>query len=341
MRGVCGLNALCKTVLHRPRCSCPSCHIGRPEIECKSDPKCVAEDTDPKTKEQIPCSTDSECPETLQCGQYGQCTDPCNNPLFICESNKKCETRRHQPVCICKSGFIVNEYGELTCAPDKRECYRDDDCASNMACSDGKCRNPCIVPLGRAAICAENKSCEVQNHKPVCICMRDCQPSISICLRDAGCPASQACRKLKCVDPCEFATCAPNSPCIVEDHKPICKFCPAGFIADAKNGCQKGKAPKVLSVTQLSVEWKCLTFPSRISLFPALSHTRSHLLLALSYCLSPYKKKKNINISAIKHTSPFARRNVLTKAPYSWLVLWALSICFLARFVEVYIGLRN
>ncbi|XP_041673606.1 neurogenic locus notch homolog protein 1-like isoform X3 [Drosophila eugracilis] len=244
MRGVCGVNALCKTVLHRPQCSCPSCHIGRPEVECKPDPKCLPEEADPKTNEQIPCSRDSECPETLQCGQYGQCTDPCNNPLFICESNKKCETRRHQPVCICKSGFIVNEYGELTCAPDKRECYRDDDCASNMACSDGKCRNPCIVPIGRAAICPENKSCEVQNHKPVCICMRDCQPSISICLRDAGCPASQACRKLKCVDPCEFATCAPNSPCIVEDHKPICKFCPAGFIADAKNGCQKGKAPK-------------------------------------------------------------------------------------------------
>ncbi|SPP80067.1 blast:Fibrillin-1, partial [Drosophila guanche] len=239
MRGACGSNALCKTVLHRPRCSCPSCHIGRPEVECKPDPNCLTDDMDAKTKEQIPCSTDNECPETLQCGQYGQCTDPCNNPLFICESNKKCETRRHQPVCICKSGFIVNEYGELTCAPDKRECYRDDDCASNMACTDGKCRNPCIVPLGRAPICAENKSCEVQNHKPVCICMRDCQPSISICLRDAGCPAGLACRKLQCVDPCKFATCAPNSPCIVEDHKPICKFCPPGFIADAKYGCQK------------------------------------------------------------------------------------------------------
>ncbi|XP_036344722.1 fibrillin-3-like, partial [Rhagoletis pomonella] len=244
VRGVCGANALCKSVLHRPRCSCPSCYIGRPEVECKPDPKCTdvtaLQPRDPQ--QQIPCTQDSDCPDTLQCSHYGQCADPCQNPLFICGGSKKCETRRHQPVCVCKSGFIVNEYGELTCAPEKRECYRDDDCASNMACSEGKCRSPCVVPVGRQPICAENKSCEVQDHKPVCICMKDCQPSISICLRDAGCPSGLACRSYQCVNPCDFATCAPNSPCIVEDHKPICKFCPPGFIADAKNGCQKGKA---------------------------------------------------------------------------------------------------
>lgn len=244
VRGVCGANALCKSVLHRPRCSCPSCYIGRPEVECKPDPKCTDGTTlqprDPQ--QQIPCTQDNDCPDNLQCSHYGQCTDPCQNPLFICGGSKKCETRRHQPVCVCKSGFIVNEYGELTCAPEKRECYRDDDCASNMACSEGKCRSPCVVPVGRQPICAENKSCEVQDHKPVCICMKDCQPSISICLRDAGCSSGLACRSYQCVNPCDFATCAPNSPCIVEDHKPICKFCPPGFIADAKNGCQKGKA---------------------------------------------------------------------------------------------------
>ncbi|KAI9586461.1 hypothetical protein GQX74_002308 [Glossina fuscipes] len=241
LRGACGANALCKTVLHRPRCSCPSCFIGRPQVECKPDPKCTDESTsqprDPQ--EQILCASDNDCPDSLQCGEYGQCVDPCQNPQFICRGHKKCETRRHQPLCVCKTGFIVNEYGELTCAPEKRECYRDDDCASNMACSEGKCRNPCIVPVGRTPICSANKSCEVQNHRPLCICMKDCQPSVSICLRDAGCPTGLACRNYQCVDPCEFAQCAPNSPCIVEDHKPICKFCPPGFIADSRYGCQK------------------------------------------------------------------------------------------------------
>lgn len=308
MRGACGTNALCQTVLHRPRCSCPSCHIGRPDVECKPDPKCIPDDTSPKGKDQITCQNDADCPETLQCGQYGQCTDPCNNPLFICESNKKCETRRHQPVCICKSGFIVNEYGELTCAPDKRECYRDDDCASNMACTDGKCRNPCIVPLGRAPICAENKSCEVQDHKPVCICMRDCQPSISICLRDAGCPAGLACRNYQCVDPCKFATCAPNSPCIVEDHKPICKFCPPGFIADAKYGCQKGKAHTTtfsLSLSHTPVKVS-VSFIVYVFVFCCLSLTHALTFFASSvlnkYCLSPHTTTKYTHTHKYSHT---------------------------------------
>lgn len=188
------------------------------------------------------CQSDSDCRETLACNGNGQCIDPCENQNFLCEGNKRCETRRHRPVCVCKSGFMVNEYGELTCAPDKRECTRDDECASNMACIDLKCQNPCVVTGGaREPPCAADKSCQVQDHKPICICMKDCSPSISICLRDSGCPAGLACRNYQCINPCDSAACAANSPCFVEDHKPICKFCPQGFVADARNGCQKGK----------------------------------------------------------------------------------------------------
>lgn len=243
MRGACGINALCKTVLHRPRCSCPNCYIGRPNIECTPDPKCdiITTPRPPDPTLQVPCQIDNDCPDSLKCDKYGQCVDPCQNPTYACEGNKKCETRKHRPVCVCKSGFVVNEYGELTCAPEKRECFRDDDCTSNMACVEGKCRNPCMVQMSRGAVCPGNKSCQVQDHKPICICLKDCQPALSICLRDNGCPAGMACRNYQCVNPCDYATCGPNSPCIVEDHKPVCKFCPQGFVADSRNGCQKGK----------------------------------------------------------------------------------------------------
>lgn len=192
------------------------------------------------------CQSDNDCHESLRCDRTSQCSDPCHNPVFTCEENKKCETRRHRPVCVCKAGFVVNEYGELTCAPERRECSNDEECASNMACIDSKCQNPCIAR--KESPCTGEKVCQVYDHKPVCICMKDCNPSVSICLRDNGCPAELSCRNYKCVNPCDTATCADNSPCFVEDHKPICKFCPSGFIADARNGCQKGKITKSYSV---------------------------------------------------------------------------------------------
>lgn len=251
MRGACGTNALCKTVLHRPRCSCPNCYVGRPSVECRPDPNCgpAITITSPRPADTTitsigdrhhQCADDSECAQNQHCDRYGLCSDPCDDGALRCDENKKCETRRHRPVCVCKSGFVVNEFGELTCAPDKRECSRDDECASNMACIDLKCRNPCVVATGRPAPCSADKSCQVQDHKPICICMKDCSPSISICLRDSGCPAGLACRNYQCINPCDYASCAANSPCFVEDHKPICKFCPPGFAADARNGCQKG-----------------------------------------------------------------------------------------------------
>lgn len=251
-RGACGENALCKTVLHRPRCSCPNCYIGKPHIECKPDPKCE-ELTTPRPRDPsiaTYCTGDQECHESLHCDRNGQCTDPCLNPTYSCEENKKCETRRHRPVCVCKAGFVVNEYGELTCAPDKRECQRNDECASNMACMENKCKNPCVS--GREPACPADKACQVLDHKPLCICMKDCSPSLSICLRDNGCPTGLACRNYQCINPCDTASCADNSPCFVEDHKPICKFCPSGFVADARNGCQKGKLNKKKSIRRLA-----------------------------------------------------------------------------------------
>lgn len=240
IRGACGENALCQTVLHRPRCSCPNCYVGRPDIECKADPVCEGLTTEtPRPADPLLCANDNDCPDWLRCDRYGQCSDACDD--VTCVDNKKCEPRKHRPVCVCKFGFVVNENGELICAPDKRECSRDDECASNMACIEMRCKNPCIVTATRQPPCPTDKSCLVQDHKPICICMKDCSPSISICLRDSGCPAGLACRNFQCINPCDFASCAANSPCFVEDHKPICKFCPQGFIADARNGCQKGK----------------------------------------------------------------------------------------------------
>lgn len=256
LRGACGENALCSTVLHRPRCSCPNCHTGRPETKCKPDPKCAEETTPRPTNPSITvrCSSNKDCHESLACTRGGICEDPCLNPTFSkCEESKKCVTRRNKPTCVCKFGFVVNEVGELTCASDKRECNTDDECESNLACLSGQCRNPCFETSQRGPPCPPEKSCHIQNHKPVCICVEDCSPTISICLRDNGCPNGMACRNYKCVNPCTAATCAEDSPCYVEDHKPICKFCPPGFIKNSKIGCLKGKEFIVRRLAQNSL----------------------------------------------------------------------------------------
>jgi len=80
----------------------------------------------------------------------------------------------------------------------------------------------------------------VLEHKAVCVCTTGCNPEVSICLKDRGCPRGQACIGYQCKNPCEGTTCPGNTPCIVEDHKAVCKFCPPGFTTDANYGCIQG-----------------------------------------------------------------------------------------------------
>lgn len=328
----CGRNALCRTVSHRPRCSCPNCYSGRPDIECVRDPQCDIivtptpgqqpmspapgrDDDNPKDEElpQTPppsrtqCRTDNDCTDNERCDaittaanspgtpMLGRCSDPCLRRK--CDGNKKCETRRHRPMCVCKSGFAVNENGELQCAPDRQECVRDGDCSSDLACLGFRCADPCAprsnnrnatvgsgirVRPAAAAVCPADKSCQVRDHKAVCICMKDCSPSASICLRDSGCPAGQACRNYQCVDPCATASCAPHSPCTVENHRPVCRTCPAGFVPDARTGCQKGKAYRWQSVMR-SKQLRVRTISQVKTFLHSLFHP-SVYLLCLSVC---------------------------------------------------------
>ena len=61
--------------------------------------------------------------------------------------------------------------------------------SAHLGCSNGRCVNPCDNPR----ICPTDKQCQVFNHLPTCVCVEGCNPSVSICLKDRGCPAHQAC----------------------------------------------------------------------------------------------------------------------------------------------------
>lgn len=237
LRAACGHNALCTPLLHRPRCACPQCYVGQPLIACHPDPQC-ASPAPPRTGR---CRSDVDCSDSLAC-RSGECRDPCVTPGLSCDTLKKCQVRHHRPVCVCKAGFVVNELGELTCAPERPECSRDEDCPSNRACTGGRCVNPCA-----AKTCPSRKSCQVLDHKPICLCTADCHPELSICLRDSGCPQGLACIDFRCTDPCANMTCPQGAPCYVEEHRAVCKFCPNGFSSDQKSGCTKGKSLKLVA----------------------------------------------------------------------------------------------
>jgi hypothetical protein len=183
------------------------------------------------------CKTDNDCNSATACNRNtGQCLDPCGST--VCSANKKCVVASHKPVCQCKYSLVINQEGALTCPDRDVECRQDSDCPSNQACSEGRCRSPCSEA---DKLCPKGKQCQVLDHKAVCMCVEGCNPSVSICLKDRGCPSNLACVGYQCRNPCEEKKCPNGTPCEVEDHKAVCKFCPPGFTTDPSYGCIKGR----------------------------------------------------------------------------------------------------
>ena len=236
VRKACGRNALCTVVLHKPRCECPNCYVGRAHVACRPSRKCDSnKKPDPLPQIVGGCKKDADCSPASACNRKAsKCFDPCTSTS--CDSNKQCVVSNHKATCQCKYSLVINQQGALTCPDRQVECRQNSDCPSNQACDAGACKNPCSPRL-----CAAGKECQVQDHRPYCVCADSCNPSVSICLRDKGCPENLACKNFQCVNPCEGKQCPDNTPCEVVDHQAVCKFCPPGFITDANYGCIKGR----------------------------------------------------------------------------------------------------
>lgn len=83
--------------------------------------------------------------------------NPCNPSP--CGSNAVCREQNKAGSCICLPNYFGNPYE--ACRP---ECVLNSDCASNRACVQNKCQDPCP---GR---CGLNADCRVVSHLPTCIC---------------------------------------------------------------------------------------------------------------------------------------------------------------------------
>lgn len=86
---------------------------------------------------------------------------PTENPCepSPCGPNALCQVRGDSPACSCLPNYIGIP---PNCRP---ECLINPECASQLACVNQKCRDPCPGSCGQHATCA------VINHNPVCTCI--------------------------------------------------------------------------------------------------------------------------------------------------------------------------
>lgn len=127
--GTCGQNAQCKVINHNPICSCSPKFTGDPFTRCYE----VREDP-PKPRPGNPC-VPSPCGPNSQCRAVGDSS-----------------------ACSCIQSYIGSP---PNCRP---ECTINTECASNLACMNQKCGDPC------PGSCGFNSRCSVINHTPVCTC---------------------------------------------------------------------------------------------------------------------------------------------------------------------------
>lgn len=127
--GLCGNSALCRVLSHTPSCYCPIGFEGDPFVQC----------------------VESKIPQLDN-------IDPCNPSP--CGANARCIQRNDAGSCQCLPEYFGNPYEG--CRP---ECLLNSDCASDRACQNMKCRDPC------PGTCGQNAICSVLNHVPTCNCV--------------------------------------------------------------------------------------------------------------------------------------------------------------------------
>lgn len=123
--GSCGTGAECRAISHTPQCICPPGYTGDAFIGCRIL--------------DVPLTPCSPSP---------------------CGPNAVCKESRSAGACICLPDHTGNPYEG--CRP---ECVVNSDCATNLACIQNKCKNPC------SNTCGLNAVCNVINHDPTCNCL--------------------------------------------------------------------------------------------------------------------------------------------------------------------------
>lgn len=165
------------------------------------------------------CDTDADCPATELCingkckcatgfiGTPFGCTDIDECTEGPCHPSAHCENIPGSYKCHCPEGTVGDPYSNVGCSVPK-ECYKNEDCADNLACFDGKCADPCT-----GSECGPNAICQTSNHRPLC----QCPPG------HLGDPSDKTvgCFRVECIS---NEDCSPDKHCHSETNRCISKF---------------------------------------------------------------------------------------------------------------------
>jgi hypothetical protein len=250
----CGPNSECipGTAQNFSYCKCPSGFVGVPTAiqgciripsECKSQEECQ------KGKEvcykgycMMVCTNKLQCAQGELCLE-GKCFKACHSDKN-CLQGEICTKNFCDPGCRTNTDCKTNEYcdaGRCLCSPgyiqsSEGECQDVNECASNPCMNPQFCEN---IPGSYICKCPDNMvhdslhGCTVPNH---CKNNSDCSTIHS-------CMLSSLSTARKCLNPCDFVSCAQNAECTVTNHEPICQ-CPTNFLGDPNElsiGCYKAE----------------------------------------------------------------------------------------------------
>lgn len=187
-RGTCGINARCEVFNHSPICSCKAGQNGDPFKSCQPIPPPP--------------------------GGIPPPDDPCNPSP--CGPNSLCHANDRTPSCQCVQGYIGNP---PSCRP---ECTINADCASQQACINNKCQDPC------PGSCGTNAACHVHSHTVSCVCPNSYtgNPFVQCIVNTPPQP-----------DPCVPSPCGPNAECIQRRGAGACK-CIDDYLGNPYEGCR-------------------------------------------------------------------------------------------------------
>lgn len=203
------------------------------DSDCKFNEKCVEPGECICPPPYFTDSNDNKCKspcERFSCGINAKCTpsDPpqcmCEvgfkgDPLMGCIDEDECSTnpcaygayclnKKGGYECLCPKGMTGDPYKSgciLESGAVKSQCAHNDDCSSNLACSNGKCVSPCS-----SLLCGENAFCETENHAAWCRCKVGFIEGVN-----GG-----------CVSQCKDLICGKGAMCIPTSEGPTCKCQP-------------------------------------------------------------------------------------------------------------------
>lgn len=134
-----------------------------------------------------------------------------------CGPNSICKPNGNSYICTCLPSF---EGSPPSC---RRECTTNNDCPSDRACINNKCKDPC------PGSCGSNTVCAVRLHTPMCSCQDGyIGDPFTQCY---NVPVSEQ------IDPCNPTPCGTNARCHVSRNAGAC-ICEPGYFGNPYEFCR-------------------------------------------------------------------------------------------------------